>query len=545
MHDSWNGFITQLLVLLFLGCLVQNASKAGQGTLGAPPLSLQRKVQCVQAQVQKWQQEGKDPQPIVDIMQGIPRLIDEQKFAKAEKLVDRALEVAGEACPDAATSPAEVPPSAQAGPPRSLQQKVDCFQAIVEKWQQEGKDPQPLGDIMRDFPALMEQGKLAEAERVVDRALKASGEACRDQGAGQRLSAETNIANQTSPPSTPTSTAAIDPSSSGGGLGRRTFLISAMLPPPKGFDLPMAEDLLTQNGANFFMFSQDWDKIEPSSGHYDLTNTITNPFTLLIPKYRFKGVTLVLKMIDTNNRTMPADLKNKPFDDPQVEQRFLKMLHMVATAPGVASHVNYILLGNEVDSYFDAHPGELAGFMSLLKASIDQLHQDLPGVKVGTITTFSTLRHPELFRTLTQYSDFIDYTYYPLAAHWRMRPVSDVPGDLAKMSAAAGNKQFGFTEIGYSASPLSGSSDQQQADFMKTVFQTLDTFGKQVAFVDWASLGDTPPDLCEAYAKSQGLHDVDAMCAYGEHTGLRTYDNQPRPAWNIFVQAMKASGQSQ
>ena len=92
MHDSWNGFITQLLVLLFLGCLVQNASKAGQGTLGAPPLSLQRKVQCVQAQVQKWQQEGKDPQPIVDIMQGIPRLIDEQKFAKAEKLVDRALE---------------------------------------------------------------------------------------------------------------------------------------------------------------------------------------------------------------------------------------------------------------------------------------------------------------------------------------------------------------------------------------------------------------------------------------------------------------------
>jgi hypothetical protein len=349
---------------------------------------------------------------------------------------------------------------------------------------------------------------------------------------------------QTSPPSTPTSTAATAPASSEGGLGRHAFLISAMLPPPKGFDLPRAEDFLTQNGANFFKFSQYWNKIEPSPGHYDLTNTITNPFTLVIPKYRFKGVDLTLKMIDTNNRTMPADLKNKPFDDPQVEQRFLKMLHMVATAPGVASQVNYILLGNEVDGYFEAHPGELAGFMSLLKASIDQLHQDLPGVKVGTITTFSSLRHPQLFKTLTQYSDFIDYTYYPLAAHWRMRPVSDAPGDLAKMSAAAGNKQFGFTEIGYSASPLSGSSDQQQADFLRTVLQTLDTFGNQVAFVDWAGLSDTPPDLCETYAKSQGLTDVDAMCAYGEHTGLRTYDNQPRPAWNIFVQAMKASGPS-
>jgi hypothetical protein len=37
-------------------------------------------------------------------------------------------------------------------------------------------------------------------------------------------------------------------------------LISANLPAPKGFDLPMAEDFLAQNGANFFLFSQDWDK---------------------------------------------------------------------------------------------------------------------------------------------------------------------------------------------------------------------------------------------------------------------------------------------
>jgi hypothetical protein len=347
--------------------------------------------------------------------------------------------------------------------------------------------------------------------------------------------------HQSSPPSTPTSSAG-----SGGSFGPNNFLISANLPPPEGLDLPMAEDLLTQKGANLFVFSDDWNTIEPTSGQYDLTDTITNPFTLVIPNYPFKGVVLVLKMIDTNIRTMPADLQNDAFDDPQVEQAFLTMLHMVATAPGVASHVNYILLGNEVDNYFDAHPGEVTGFMSLLKLSIAQLHQDLPGVKVGTITTFSSLQNPQLFRTLTQYSDFIDYTYYPLGANWQMEPVSVAPGDLANMSAAAANKQFGFTEIGYSASTQSSSSDQQQADFLQTVFQTLDTFGTQVAYVNWASLADSSPDVCEAYANSQGLTtNVDTFCAYAEYTGLLTYEDQPRPAWNIFVQEMQASTQSQ
>ena len=88
--------------------------------------------------------------------------MEQQKFAEAERVVDRALKVAGGTCPDQSTStPGAAAP--QAGPPPSLQRKMQCLQAQVQKWQEEGKDPQPIGEILQDFQPLMEQQKFAEA----------------------------------------------------------------------------------------------------------------------------------------------------------------------------------------------------------------------------------------------------------------------------------------------------------------------------------------------------------------------------------------------
>ncbi len=49
---------------------------------------------------------------------------------------------------------------------------VDKFQAGAQKWQQEGRDLSPVGRIMQEFEPLMKQGKLPEAEAVLDRAIE-------------------------------------------------------------------------------------------------------------------------------------------------------------------------------------------------------------------------------------------------------------------------------------------------------------------------------------------------------------------------------------
>ena len=123
-------------------------------------------MQCLQAQVQKWQQVGKDPQPIGDIMQDFDPLAQQQKFAEAEVVVDRALKVAGGTCPD---RPAN---ASDAMPPQSLRDKTQRLQALADQRQQEGVDVQPVAELLQGFDPLMQQKKYAEAEALVDKALK-------------------------------------------------------------------------------------------------------------------------------------------------------------------------------------------------------------------------------------------------------------------------------------------------------------------------------------------------------------------------------------
>jgi TolB protein len=185
MHNRWKGLIGQILVILVLfGHPISNASTAGQKsqdqdtrTQAGPPPSLQRKRQCLEAQLQKWQQEGKNLQPIGEILQDFPPLFEQQKFAEAELVVDRALKVTGGTCPGEPTSPPpSTAPSTQSDPPPSLQGKMERLQALVQQKQEDEVNLQPFMEVMQGLGPLMQQKKFSEAEALLDRALKVLAE---------------------------------------------------------------------------------------------------------------------------------------------------------------------------------------------------------------------------------------------------------------------------------------------------------------------------------------------------------------------------------
>ena len=60
----------------------------------------------------------------------------------------------------------------QDGPTASLEQKMSKLHEGIRKWQEQGRDPSPLGRAMQKFEPLMKQGKPGEAEAVLDQALK-------------------------------------------------------------------------------------------------------------------------------------------------------------------------------------------------------------------------------------------------------------------------------------------------------------------------------------------------------------------------------------
>ncbi len=168
MHMRWVKFIAKVLAILVLGFPVSRGGAEGQENQDRQT-RIHQKMESFQAVVR--QKTCANLRAVGELMQGFEPLMQQQKLAEAEALVDRALVLIN-----------EPRPPAQTGPPPSLQRKMQCLQAQIQKWQQEGKDPQPIGEIiMQDFRPLVEQQKFAEAEQVMDRALKLAGGTCPDQ----------------------------------------------------------------------------------------------------------------------------------------------------------------------------------------------------------------------------------------------------------------------------------------------------------------------------------------------------------------------------
>lgn len=57
------------------------------------PPAIPEKMKKVQAKVKAWQENGRDPSPIAELMQGFDPLMKEAKFKDAEELLDKALKL--------------------------------------------------------------------------------------------------------------------------------------------------------------------------------------------------------------------------------------------------------------------------------------------------------------------------------------------------------------------------------------------------------------------------------------------------------------------
>lgn len=57
-------------------------------------------------------------------------------------------------------------------PPPEFVAKMERIKAGIAKWQSEGRDPSPVGQIMQQFEPLMRSGQIEQANALLDQAIK-------------------------------------------------------------------------------------------------------------------------------------------------------------------------------------------------------------------------------------------------------------------------------------------------------------------------------------------------------------------------------------
>lgn len=302
--------------------------------------------------------------------------------------------------------------------------------------------------------------------------------------------------------------------------------------PPTGADYLAALQLAQSVGVHGQYIAHTWKELESSPGVYDFS-TITNTLQTDQTVGNFR-ILLGIRLLDTSNRALPADLQSTPFDSPQMQTRFQSMISALLKAVG--SQITYLTIGDEVDVYLNSHPTEWSAYKTFFDTAAAFVRQQTPGIKVGVTFTFNGANTTTAqVQTLNTTSDLLILTYYPLNPDFTPRDPSVVGSDFSRMISIANGKTLVLQEAGYPASSALGSSEQAQAQFVSNVYSAWSQNAPQIPFVNFFQMGDFTQTQCDSLAAYYGLSGSVNFTAYVCSLGFRRLDGTPKAAWQPFA----------
>ncbi len=287
-------------------------------------------------------------------------------------------------------------------------------------------------------------------------------------------------------------------------------------------------------GCKLIAFSIKWSDLEPTPGQFNLRK-LKSEFDWRDQLGFVPYVTL--QTIDTNRRTVPADLMNDPWDSPLMLQREKALLKAIASV--LSKSTKGLMLGNEVDGYLSAHRNEVEPYLRFLDAGRNTLHTERPDILVGVTTMFLNLgTESTLISRLQSHEDLVSMTYYPLHGASLVRPPREVESDFAQMLQVSGSRPLFVQEAGFPASPIDDSSEELQSEFVGNVFDAMERHRDRLAGVCFFIAIDFSDALVNSLVGYYKVGDS-TFRAFLSSLGLKKQDGTPRKAWATFKDRAK------
>jgi hypothetical protein len=288
-------------------------------------------------------------------------------------------------------------------------------------------------------------------------------------------------------------------------------------------------------GCDLTVTSVNWSELEPSPGQFwldKLASDLGGNVGVGFSNY------LLIKTINTSRREVPNDLAAEPWDSPRMAKREAAFLRAVARIfPAGKGH---ILLGNEVDGYLSGRPAEIEPYARFLEVGRSVIREVRPDLPVGVTTMFSGLAaNRGLIERMHRNMDFVSMTYYPQRRDFTVLPTADVPSHFADMLRFAGTRGLFIQEAGYPASPLLGSSEAKQSEFVSNLFDMVAKYPNRLLGVCYFLSLDFSDAMVDGFTRYYGLGS-DHFRAMLSTLGLKRQDGAPRMAWATFVRRATA-----
>jgi hypothetical protein len=290
-----------------------------------------------------------------------------------------------------------------------------------------------------------------------------------------------------------------------------------------------------QAGVNLVYISPKWNEIETGRENYKLDDV---GYRIGEAVHENIPAILHVRVIDTNQRAMPPDLMDKPFDAEETGSRLDRLLD--AVLPRLQGRVKYFLVGNEIDPYFKQHPGEVQAFAKLVARASAHIRNTVPGAQFSVSTTMDGIEDGQLLRPILDQTSFFTLTYYPMSPDFVVRDPSTVNRDFARIFDAAGSKRIFLQEVGYPTSATNGSSEDKQAEVFSRVLDRVAANPSRFIGVNFTFMSDFSDALVKSFTAYYRMPGADRFAAFLKTLGMFDDQGRPKKAWGMFERKVRA-----
>jgi hypothetical protein len=275
-----------------------------------------------------------------------------------------------------------------------------------------------------------------------------------------------------------------------------------------------------------------WSELEPAPGQFALDD-LANGLNYLRAVYDYQFM-IGIQVLNTTDKETPLDLLDVPLDDPQMLERFTALFD--AVLPHLSEDVRYLSIGNEVDVYL-SNEQAWESYKVFYDAAVAYVHTAAPWLQVGVTATYGgALAHPDELRRLNEQSDVLILTYYPLGMAFTADDPAAPLHDFPQMVEMAAGTPLVLQEVGYPSAELLGSSEAEQAEFIRNVFTAWAAAGDAIPLLNVFLLGDLSEQMCDEFEIYYGLEHPN-FHAFLCTLGLRYANGTPKAAYEAFVEA--------
>lgn len=306
--------------------------------------------------------------------------------------------------------------------------------------------------------------------------------------------------------------------------------------------LEQVNALVQTAGVNGQVLTYTWSDLEPTVGNYDMT--LVNQFIDGMTYAESQGYQQMfgMQIINTVAREVPAELQSTAWDDPTMVSALEDMLDVLL--PHMDSSVNFLSIGNEVDVYFfNGREAELTAYKTLVDGAKDYVQNQNSDIKVGiTVTAEGWFgSNIQSILDLTENNDAMIATYYPLNSNFTVKPANSPLADFPTLLAYRDNRPLVMQEVGYPSSTVINSSQAQQAEFFRNVFDAWIAADGGIELLNLFLLHDFSTDLVDTFVAYYGVNDPNFR-AYLDSLGLRNSDNTDKAAWPVVIEEAAEAG---